>query len=163
MLTSHYRNTIAAHLSQYFSIIVTFSPTSKQASWVAGFSHVMQYRNFFALAVLTKGLRDRKNFLIPVQFLNVLMSAAACDEAIIAAEITKHPGLPSLSLIKRRTPHTLKNVMIMINGSSFQVNSRSMIAYDGRQNYQTDRKDRIRDSRVLGEYRTTVSANLIPF
>jgi hypothetical protein len=50
------------HASQYFSIMVTLSPTSKWASSVARLPHVEQYFGFFSLGLCTKGLSAIRDF-----------------------------------------------------------------------------------------------------
>jgi hypothetical protein len=52
------------HTSQYFSIMVTPSPTSKQASVVARLPHVEQCFNFFSLGPWTKGFREISDLTI---------------------------------------------------------------------------------------------------
>jgi len=52
------------HTSQYFSTMVTPSPTSKQASRVARLPHVEQYFGFFSLGLCTKGFSEIRDFTI---------------------------------------------------------------------------------------------------
>jgi hypothetical protein len=52
------------HASQYFSIMVTLSPTSKQASTVARLAHVAQYFSFFCLGLCTKGFSEIRDSVI---------------------------------------------------------------------------------------------------
>jgi hypothetical protein len=105
-----------AHVPQYFSTIVTFSPTSKQASCVAKFAQVIQYFNFFSLIVVTKGLRVSKNFAISLHFVSLPMNTIFNDVAIIADEGTKNLVLLSfLLVITSWMPFTYKNVLIMVD------------------------------------------------
>jgi hypothetical protein len=52
------------HTSQYFSTMVTPSPTSKQASRVARLPHVEQYFSFLSLGPCTKGFSEIRDFII---------------------------------------------------------------------------------------------------
>jgi hypothetical protein len=105
-----------AHVSQYFSAIVTFSSTSKQASCVAKFAQVIQYFNFFSLIVVTKGLRVSKNFAISFHFVSLPMNAIFNDVAVIADEGMKNLVLLSfLSVITCLKPFTYKNVLMMVD------------------------------------------------
>jgi hypothetical protein len=110
-----------AHVSQYFSTIVMFSPTSKQASCVAKFAQVIQYFNFFSLIVVTKGLRVSKNFAISLHFVSLPMNAIFNDVAIIADESIKNVGLLSfLSVITCWMSFTHKNVLILAERQSLE-------------------------------------------
>jgi hypothetical protein len=52
------------HGSQYFSIIVTPSPTSNQASKVARLPQVEQYFGFFSLELFTYGFSANKDLSV---------------------------------------------------------------------------------------------------
>jgi hypothetical protein len=75
---------------QYFSITVIPSPTSKEASWVAGLPQIVQYFIFFCLGLLTKGFSVNKNLLIEIHFVMVPTSATIGDKVTIAAAAIKN-------------------------------------------------------------------------
>lgn len=75
------------HTSQYFSIIVTLSPTSKQASMVARLPHVEQCFNFFSFGPCTKGFSEIRDFVI---YFQLPMSAIIKDTPITAPPIIKN-------------------------------------------------------------------------
>ncbi len=57
-------DTFFEHLSQYFSIVVMPSPTSKLASTVARFSQVMQYFGFLLAGLFANGFSFNRYFVI---------------------------------------------------------------------------------------------------
>ena len=103
-----------AHASQYFSTIVTFSPTSKHASCVARFAQVTQYFTFRAL-IVTKGVRVSNTFAISREFFLVSIREAFGDSAESDGEGSTNLVLLSLfSVIKPREPLAHKNVVILL-------------------------------------------------